>query len=565
MVSPLLGKHDSADLVAFGAEGQRRAADLVGDVAALASALPEPGSDSEVLLVFQGDRYFFGVAFLAALSRGHGVVLPTDTRRRAIMTLAAGQQIVAVLHDTSFGAPIRVEDALGTAVPARSVRPIEIDPQVRVKLRGAAQETQSFRLEQLVAQALVLAETFGLSGTSRVVSTVPPNQSYGLVLGVLAPWLTGGALSRAMFPEAPELEAGSQPPDGGIIATAARHLPRLVRDHGEALAPYRKVIVRTPPAVPQCVLEELAARSIGPLVETVGTDWLAVAGCRPVPGPAGFGLLPGVRLATDVRGQVWVRAATATEETQEVGRLVSRRSDGRFDDFGGAAEVVTTRGTRVLLRVLEQRLAGVDGARDAVVVSLPGAAGEAGRLLVACAAAEARGPVLRREVEAFLVGTDLSYDLVCVDSLPAAEDGSCRRSDLLCLFGLDAGGRPLNYQLNWQSETRTDADGVHRCAYTVEIPTDLAYFEGHFPDYPILPAAAQLGAMVLPALRRARPELGALKRMTRLKFLRRIRPGDVVVIELRFRNDSAAADFSVRRDDTICSAGRVELDFGVPS
>jgi 3-hydroxymyristoyl/3-hydroxydecanoyl-(acyl carrier protein) dehydratase len=91
-----------------------------------------------------------------------------------------------------------------------------------------------------------------------------------------------------------------------------------------------------------------------------------------------------------------------------------------------------------------------------------------------------------------------------------------------------------------------------RCS--VRVPEDLAYFRGHFPDAPVLPAVAQLDGIVLACVRRAWPRLGPLRGVARAKFHRPIAPGDTLALELE-RTGPGAVRFALRRGVEPCSAG----------
>jgi len=87
-----------------------------------------------------------------------------------------------------------------------------------------------------------------------------------------------------------------------------------------------------------------------------------------------------------------------------------------------------------------------------------------------------------------------------------------------------------------------------------------AFFQGHFPGYPLLPGAAQLSEIVLPCVRRALPALGRLKRMLRLKFQERILPGDELAVVLSVAADPSQIDFSLQRAGLVCAAGRLTFE-----
>ena len=65
----------------------------------------------------------------------------------------------------------------------------------------------------------------------------------------------------------------------------------------------------------------------------------------------------------------------------------------------------------------------------------------------------------------------------------------------------------------------------------VRVPEDLRYFEGHFPNDPVVPGVAQL-LLVEEAVRRAFPDLDRPRSVRRVKFNRRIDPGASITLAL---------------------------------
>lgn len=103
--------------------------------------------------------------------------------------------------------------------------------------------------------------------------------------------------------------------------------------------------------------------------------------------------------------------------------------------------------------------------------------------------------------------------------------------------------------LDFRLLTRTDAAGT----FVVTLPAGCTYFEGHFPGSPILPAIAQLLALVLDRTHALWPELGQPRRVARLKFMAAIAPGDEVEVQL----ERAGADvrFTLARRGEPCTRG----------
>lgn len=105
---------------------------------------------------------------------------------------------------------------------------------------------------------------------------------------------------------------------------------------------------------------------------------------------------------------------------------------------------------------------------------------------------------------------------------------------------------------------REQRDG-DSCTLLLQLPADLAYFAGHFPQAPVLPGAAQVAW----ALRLAAARLGSspqCREMEALKFQRLLQPGDRVTLTLRHDRARGKLHFAYRDGDTSYSSGRLVLE-----
>jgi hypothetical protein len=198
--------------------------------------------------------------------------------------------------------------------------------------------------------------------------------------------------------------------------------------------------------------------------------------------------------------------------------------------------------------LLEEQIAWRAGIADAAVVEL----GAERALLVAADGCDEQA--LRQGFERVLI---LPRD---ASALRRGASGRHVRARLLRALDRTADGAPLAFEL----DVRAEQVESERAVYQIHVPATYVYFEGHFPGHPILPGAAQLSEMVLPCVRRARPELGPLTRMTRIKFQERIKPDELIAVALSFPSDPLQVDFSLRRGETVCAAGRLTFAARAP-
>ncbi len=280
-----------------------------------------------------------------------------------------------------------------------------------------------------------------------------------------------------------------------------------------------EVLARTDAAVAATRYREgeVVASTLAP------TSWFGVV--RGLLGPLRAGAVVRVGLPGDVEG------IAASLDRRGAGVLVTceahraRLARLRPGPEGRPRRVVTEPSAEHPLVVELRAHAGID---DAWAAEL------SGRLLVAFVGAAAEG-----EVRAAIAGwraaaDDVPVDVARVDAIPRDANGRVRPGDGPALFGRAPDGRPWEFALAAESSGRTAGDDGRGASFRVDVPADSSLFAGHFPGVPILAASAQLDAIVLPCVRRARPDLGPLVGVIGAKFLERIEPGDAVVVQLRF-------------------------------
>lgn len=95
--------------------------------------------------------------------------------------------------------------------------------------------------------------------------------------------------------------------------------------------------------------------------------------------------------------------------------------------------------------------------------------------------------------------------------------------------------------------------------FRVEIPADCAYFRGHFPGHPVLPAIAQL-ALLDELIRRVCHPSARIRAIDVLRLRRPVRPGQTVEVELSPGAGGAPVQFEIRSGSDSITQGSVRWE-----
>jgi acyl-coenzyme A synthetase/AMP-(fatty) acid ligase/3-hydroxymyristoyl/3-hydroxydecanoyl-(acyl carrier protein) dehydratase len=581
-VSPILAHHEPDSIVAFGAAGERTAERLRSDVARVAAVLPDTAHDDprEILCV-AGDRYHFAVALLAAWQRGHRVALPPNAQPELLREMADDPAISLVIHDTDEPAgsagldlrPLLAEESRATPAERLELSPLPaLRKLVTVWTSGSTGEHQrhSKTAGQLFAEALILAEHFGLAGAElggqgagrvRVVGTVPSHHIYGLLFTVLVPLVSGGSFSRETPLHAGVVRATLLETHADVLVSVPAHLRALkILDVGQ-LPPLTRVFSSGAPLPPDtakllrarfglAVTEVLgstetggiASRVSGPEIDQADTEGMLARVWTP---------LPHVRIDVDRQGRLIVDSPFLppegphpwpTADRIELVNHVVGAGAPCFRHLGRIDGVVKIGGKRVSLAEIERRLLEIPGVEDAAVwvVEVGGARGSE---TVAMVVAPGLSPEhLRAELRRWLDPVVIPRRLRLVDALPREPNGKLTRRRLLDAFEAP---KPRVETLECRplvdsnvGGADSDAPGADTAMFAVYVPRDLYGLRGHFRAQPIVPGVVQLELARSQALQRW-PELKGrtLAKVLRLKFLRPVRPGEHLRLSLVRRGE----------------------------
>jgi acyl-CoA synthetase (AMP-forming)/AMP-acid ligase II/3-hydroxymyristoyl/3-hydroxydecanoyl-(acyl carrier protein) dehydratase len=558
----LLARHAPASLVAVGPGGDRSAGDLLRDADAVARALPPASSRAGRALVACDDRYRFAVCLLAAWQAGRVVALPPNGQPGTLRRLVAEDDAMIVLGDRDQlpGLDVRGVLAQPGAAPAFAPRHFEGDLELAIIFTSGstgAPEAWTKRAAQLLGEARVLSEAFRVGPGDRILATLPPQHIYGLLFGVLLPLSSGAAFLRSTPFHAESVAASARESAATVLVSVPAHLKSLAALEPSEAPRFRLLFSSGAPldAAMTTALPRLSheAHEILGSTETGG-----MASRRPAVEKA-FRPLPGVRVKEGPEGRLLLDSpfldAGAARPFQSADRI-ELAADGRFLHLGRLDDVVKVAGKRLALSELERMLRAIEGVRDAAALAVSTDAARGTEVWAVVAGQGIAQPAIREALLQQLDPVLLPRRLRIVDQLPAGDNGKPTRAMLLSLFDPANGRRDLT--LARRAHERTES--AELVELEGEVPADLLWFSGHFENNPILPGVVQLNQLVMAECRRLWPELGGLRRLSRVKFRKRIGKGDRIALRMRREHEGRAVSYEITRAGESCSSGTLEFE-----
>lgn len=364
---------------------------------------------------------------------------------------------------------------------------------------GAAQAIPKF-LRQMAAEVTTLESLFGAElGTADIVATVSHQHIYGLLFKVLWPLAAGRAIHArsCAYPEELALVLASH--DCALISSPA-HLKRLpdIPTWTDAARRLHAIFSSGGPLPLDVALE--AERLLGRTpIEVYGSSETGGIAWRQRHAQSDDSWAPMARVEWRIAaddGVLEVRSAHLPDASwfRLSDRALPADDSGRFSLQGRADRIVKIEEKRISLDSIENRLRASPLVSDIRVLVLEGKR----QRIAAFVVPSSEGTVqlgrdgklafnqsmrdwLGHSVERIALPRVWRY----LDALPANAQGKTTQAELLALLD-----EPISSS-KMPRERILEKEG-QRAVFELTAPRDLFYFDGHFPDVPILPGVVQI-------------------------------------------------------------------------
>lgn len=511
-------------------------------------------SDGPVYLYCEDSGNFLA-GLIAALSVGRDVLMPGHAAPGYLAEIGA------------FGANLLTDvkgldpDALLVDVKAvaDSVTSIRISISDRPVIGFFTSGSTGAPKTCIKTQAQILSETsvqLALWGAPQgpVIGTVSHQHIYGLLFRVFWPLMAGRpveALRQELW-ESVALRAR----EGCVVVSSPAHLNRI--PGGLEFSHFPTIVFSSGGPLGLASAKDALTKIGRTPVEVLGsTETGGVAWRMQQDEGALWTPLPQVEVTANEVGVLAVRSPFAGGDGPIImGDQVTRYADGRFSLHARLDRVVKIEGKRVSLPRVEEALRALEEIADASVVDLPDRNGALGAVVTVSHSAretlDEEGPFrfsrsLRRSLSTRLESMELPRLWRFVERIPENPQGKRPVSELRALFAEKQSDVPIILRRDVREDVAT---------FELMLEPELRWFDGHFPEQPILPGVAQLHiASVLAEETWGIVATGA--DMARVKFRRMMRPGDQVLLTLT-RSASDRLDFKYLIDGEITASGAIK-------
>lgn len=512
--------------VAYRQHGSKSYAELIQQVIVLSEQLKQQPQQHWIL--WSAQSYDFLLSFLALLISQKTIILPPNLTQQPLEQLQ--QQGARLFDHTEM---LGIDHALSDEeikLCHHRVNWVELAQQASIVFftSGSTGEAKpiSRSLQQLLFEVETLTQTFDLPTDAVYLATVSHQHIYGLLFKVLLPVYQGSAFcdEQLAYPEHVLSEASRLSDAHSIVFIASPAF--LKRWPTQTSAKPIALIFSSGGVLPEAVHSVIDQ----PIVEVLGSTETGGMAYRQK-GERTWQVFDDVlfdieQAALKIKSRHayladWIYTGDSAEKAER-GFLLGERLD----------RIVKLEEKRISLDAIEHILKQQDMINDAHVLMMVSASGRQ-NLVCVCVLTKTWQQQLKKDgkkvivqqIKQLLVGKIESIALPrqwrFVSQLPSNSQAKLNKQEIRALFMSQL--LPIARLIAQQEDQRVHLE--------LEFMPEQIYFQGHFPDFPVYPGVAQI-AMVDAFAQQYLGLSGACGQMEQIKFIRMIRPYDVLQLDI---------------------------------
>ncbi|MCF6203495.1 MAG: AMP-binding protein [Methylococcaceae bacterium] len=519
------------------------------DVKALSARLSRQNTDQFALYYEQA--YPFCVSLFALLHSSKKIWIAGNNKQ-----IAAEQLIEkgCVLLGDWDGRELSIIPDINNSV---ELKPIDSnDTQITIFTSGSSGKAKAIdkSLQQFQREIEVLEQYWGgRLGNSQVLGTVSHQHIYGLLFRVLWPLSAGRCFHSEMFLSPEPLLIKAKNLSAYWVSSPAQ-LKRL-----DALTPWNDLVKLTAifssgGALSVKTAENIAQQCQQKVLEIYGSSETGGIAWRQSANNKLWQVFNGIRISVDEKGFSHLSSPYLEQKTVILDDIIKIIDEGQFLLLGRVDRIVKVEEKRLSLDSLESRLNCSNYVQQSHAILLDGKREIIAMTLVLTDLGKetlnqrGRGTLvkqLRKELMREFETVVLPRKWLFFSSLPLTVQGKIDQDCLIQLFSLKHTHSPQIISCDYQDE---------RVELYLQILPGLVYFNGHFPDQPILPGVTQLAWVE--QFGKIFFDIGLpFLRMEVIKFKKVIRPDELIKMELNWKAETGKLYFeftSMNNDHSSC-------------
>ncbi len=522
------------------------------DVQALANALCH--LNAEQFALYYEEAYEFSVALFALLHMGKSVWIAANNK--ALTAEKLTEQGCLLLGDWQ-GKSLLIDSNQSSQI---TLQPLDSNKKSLVIFTSGSSgfaKAISKSLQQFQSEIETLDDYWGNSlGQAQVLATVSHQHIYGLLFRILWPLAAGRCFHSQMYLSPEPLLKAARHISACWVASPAQ-LKRLDEFTPWLSMAKLAIIFSSGGALPKAAATQIQDCCQHKVLEIYGSSETGGIAWRKIVDDDLWTVFAGITVTVDQHGISYLSSPYLAEESAiALDDKINRVEEGRFALSGRFDRMVKVEEKRLSLDELEQNLNAYLWIEQSYTLLLAGQRDKVAAMIVLSDAGTAYRQqqgraalikMLRKQLMQSFETVVLPKKWLFLHSLPLTSQAKVNRELLEQLLTMDSSRFPQVLDVDYQNDT---------VELQLRVLPGLIYFEGHFPEHPILPGVTQLAwaehfAKIFFNI--SQPFLG----MEVVKFKKIIRPNAIIQMKLHWKTNSSKLYFELRSLNDSHSSGRL--------